>query len=282
MLIKGKAIAENLNLETARLVSNLKNQNITPHLGVVLVGNDRPSLTYVKKNGQLAEKLGIKFDLFNFDENISQEKLLSEIKDIQEKNNLSGLIIQLPIPEHLYTPEILNAVNPDIDIDCLTNQNIGKLMLNNAKFTPPTPQAVLEILKSLDLDLDNLKSKNVTIIGAGALVGKPLAAMLINAKASVATCNSSTKNTKQKCLDADIIITGVGTNKFLVDETMVHKDSIVIDTGIWFDNDNKMHGDVDYKAIQDKVAHVTPTPGGVGPITVACLLRNVVISAQNK
>lgn len=279
MLIKGRAIAEKINIKTAELVQNLKQDNIIPHLGVVLVGDDKPSLTYVKKKGELAEKLGIKFDLFRFDNTISQQDLLSEIKDIQDNNNLSGLIIQLPIPEHLYTPEILNAVNPDIDIDCLTHQNIGKLMLHNALFTPPTPQAVLEILSDLDVELT---SKNITIIGAGALVGKPLAAMLINAKASVTTCNSSTKNTKQKCLDADIIITGVGANKFLVTSDMVHKDSIVIDTGIWFDEHNKMHGDVDYKSIKDKVAHVTPTPGGVGPITVACLLRNVAISAQNK
>ncbi len=275
MLLLGKPIAQKIHQQTKLLVDKLKQKNITPSLGVVLVGDDKPSLTYVKKKGELAEKLGIKFDLFKFDADISQQELLIEIRNIQNDNNLSGLIIQLPIPEHLYTPEILNAVKPEIDIDCLTHTNVGKLMLHNPTFIPPTPQAVIEMLLSINVDV---KGKNVTIIGAGALVGKPLTAMLINAKASVTTCNSSTKNTKQKCLDADIIITGVGANKFLIDQTMVHKDSIVIDTGIWFDDDNKMHGDVDYKNIVDKVAYVTPTPRGVGPITVACLLRNVAIS----
>jgi len=276
MLINGLQIAASINVETAALVQQLKQSNITPHLGVVLVGDDKASKTYIKKKGELANSLGITFSLFSFDKDISQQKLLDEIKDIQKKNNLSGLIIQLPIPQHLYTPEILNAVDSSIDIDCLTNQNIGKLLLNNAIFTPPTPQAVFETLNSLSVDV---AGKNVTIIGVGSLVGKPLVAMMINAKASVTTCNSSTKDTKQKCLQADIIITGVGAGKFLVDHTMVHKDSIVIDTGIWFEQ-NKMYGDVDVEDIKDIVQYVTPTPGGIGPITVACLLRNVVVSAR--
>jgi methylenetetrahydrofolate dehydrogenase (NADP+)/methenyltetrahydrofolate cyclohydrolase len=274
-LIDGKKIAEKILAETAKKVLTLKKKNITPKLGVVLIGNDPSSETYVRRKQAAAEKIGVKFELHRFSNSIKNSKIIEEIKKIQAKNNLSGLIIQLPVPEKLYTPELFNVVNHTIDVDCLTDVNLGKLVMNTQTIQPPTAGAVLKILEELNLDL---VGKNVCIVGMGILVGKPLANLLINARASVTTCNSKTKNLKQKCLAADIIVSGVG-KKNLIRGNMVKKGAIVIDSGISFEN-GKLSGDVNVNEVLKNAKFVTPTPGGVGPITVALLLYNTVLCAE--
>ncbi len=273
--IDGKQIAEYIHTKTKQMVTECVEKGVTPHLGVVFVGDDKPSAMYVRKKGEAAEKLGIRFDLFTYPEDITEIELMKEMKRIQAENQLTGLIVQLPIPDHLYTPTVLNAISPDIDVDCLTNENQGKLLMNTQEILPPTPAAVFSVLESLNVDL---AGKNVTLIGVGALVGKPLAVMCINARASVTTINTATRNTKEKCLAADIIITGVGRHGVLTGD-MVHDGTIVIDTGIDF-LDGKMVGDIVFDEIAEKASYVTPTPGGVGPITVAQLLHNTVLMAK--
>lgn len=274
-LIDGIKIAEKIYSQLKEEVKKLKKKKITPKLGVILVGNHKPSETYVRKKEQAALAAGIGFTLKRFKADISEKKLTEEIKKIQATEKLSGLIIQLPLPEKLYTPVILNAVNPNIDVDCLTDANIGKLVMRTNYLFPPTPYAVITILNELK---QKIAGKNITIIGMGALVGKPLAIILANEGASVTTCNSRTKNITQKCLDADIIVTGVG-KKDLLRGKMVKKGAIVIDTGIVFDK-GKMFGDVNREEVLKKASHLTPTPGGVGPITVALLLANTVACAK--
>jgi methylenetetrahydrofolate dehydrogenase (NADP+)/methenyltetrahydrofolate cyclohydrolase len=274
-LIDGKKIAEKILAETAKKVLTLKKKNITPKLGVVLIGNDPSSETYVRRKQAAAEKIGVKFELHRFPNSIKNSKIIEEIKKIQTGNNLSGLIIQLPVPEKLYTPELFNVVNHTIDVDCLTDVNLGKLVMNTKTIQPPTAGAVLKILEELNVDL---VGKNVCIVGMGILVGKPLANLLINARASVTTCNSKTKNLKQKCLAADIIVSGVG-KKNLIHGNMVKKGAIVIDSGISFEN-GKLSGDVNVNEVLKNAKFVTPTPGGVGPITVALLLYNTVVCAE--
>ena len=204
-------------------------------------------------------------------------ELVQEVDRIQREEKLSGLIVQLPLPEPLYTSEVLNAIPSHIDVDCLTNTNLGRLIMNTATIVPPTPGAVMSILHHLNVDL---VGKNVTVVGVGALVGKPLSIMFMNARASVTTCNSATKDMKKKCLTADIIVTGVG-KKDLLRGSMVKKGAIVIDTGIAYD-EGKMHGDVSMKEVEKKARFVTPTPGGVGPLTVAHLLYNTVLCAEKQ
>ncbi len=274
-LIDGKKIAEKILAETAKKVLALKKKNITPKLGVILIGNDESSETYVRRKQAAAEKIGVKFELHRFPNSIKNSKIIEEIKIIQTKNNLSGLIIQLPVPEKLYTPELFNAVNPTIDVDCLTDINSGRLVMNTQTIQPPTAGAILKILAELNVDL---VGKNVCIVGMGILVGKPLANLLINARASVTTCNSKTKNLKQKCLAADIVVSGVG-KKNLIRGNMVKKSAIVIDSGISFVN-GKLSGDVNVVEVLKNAKFVTPTPGGVGPITVALLLYNTVACAE--
>lgn len=274
-LINGKIIADRILEQSKTDIEKLKKQGIVPSLAVLLVGDDKPSKTYVSKKGKAARAIGIDFKLHELLADTKKEDIISKVREIQNEEKLSGLIVQLPLPHPECTAEVLNAINPVADVDCLTDINLGKLVMNKQKLLPPTPAAVLQILKELKVELPG---KNVTIMGMGPLVGKPLAIMMMNARASVSTCNSITKDTREKCLNADIIVTGVG--KFgILTGNMVSENAIVIDTGVDFVN-KKMTGDVDLESFSDKNVWMTPTPGGVGPITVAKLLSNTVLAAS--
>ena len=275
ILISGKNIAAQIEAEVKERVSQLKTKKRVVKLDVFLVGENKASETYVGVKGKAAERVGIEFSLHRFPADISADKLILEIKKIQKKT--FGLLIQLPLPENLYTPDILNCIDPNVDVDCLTHENLGRLVMNSQFLSPPTPAAVLSAIKSTG---ENLTGKNITIIGTGALVGKPLAIMLVNSGASVTTCNSRTKNIKEKCLTADIIITGVG-KKNILNGDMVKPGAIVIDTGFVYEIGVLM-GDVNFSEVEKIASYLTPTPGGIGPITVAELMRNTVICAERK
>ena len=274
-IINGKQIANEILEEVKTKIAQL---DFKPKLAVIFVGDDKPSQTYVRRKQEAAKYAGIDFEIYSFPTNIEKEKLVKNIKDIQKKEkNIRGMIVQLPLPEPLFTPEVLDAVNSDIDVDCLTNTNIGKLVMKTANFTPPTPQAVLEIFKSINLDV---KGKNITIVGAGALVGKPLSIMLLNKQATVTTCNEHTRDLKKILKKSDIIVSAVG-KKDLIRKSMLKKNVIIIDTGIAFAN-NKMYGDVNFEEAVKKAKFITPTPGGVGPITVSLLMKNLLTCSQKK
>jgi methylenetetrahydrofolate dehydrogenase (NADP+)/methenyltetrahydrofolate cyclohydrolase len=277
ILINGKQIAKDINQQTADAVKALKRRGFIPKLAVIFVGNHKPSATYIRKKQEMAEYVGMEFIIHNFPASVAKTELIKKIKELQKNKKISGVIVQLPLPERLYTPDVLNAINPELDVDCLTDTNSGKLVMGTSWLTPPTPTAVMEVLKNIKIDL---KGKNVTIVGTGALVGRPLAIMMMNAGASVITCNSRTNNTKEKCLEADIVVTAVG-KKDLLRGDMIQPDTVVIDTGIAFAN-RKMYGDANRSEILEKCSYLTPTPGGIGPITVALLLRNTLICAKRR
>lgn len=272
--INGRKIAKEIHKKTAAKVTELKEQGITPKLAVILVGDDAASKLYVKKKGQAAEKVGMDFELHEFPSDISQSDLEDEIQNIQSHASLSGLIIQLPVPPNFY-PTILNAVDPRVDVDCLTHDNLGKLVMKTNDIIPPTPGAVMSILENLEVDL---KGKHVAIVGAGVLVGKPLSIIMMNKEATVVTCNEFTENLKEETKKADIIVSGVG-KKHIITEDMVKYGAIVIDAGVDFEN-NQMFGDVDFENVGKIASHITPTPGGVGPLTVANLLWNTAVLAE--
>ncbi|MFA7314697.1 MAG: bifunctional 5,10-methylenetetrahydrofolate dehydrogenase/5,10-methenyltetrahydrofolate cyclohydrolase [Candidatus Magasanikbacteria bacterium] len=274
IIIDGKKIAQKILDEVKLEISKL---NFKPKLAVIFVGNDKPSQTYIRKKEEAAKYAGVNFEIYNFPAKIPKEELVDKIKKIQKDKNISGMIVQLPLPEPLYTSDVLNSVDPSIDVDCLTDTNIGKLVMKTADFTPPTPQAVLEIFKNIGL---NIKGKNITIVGAGALVGKPLSIILLNKEATITTCNEHTKNLVKTLKKSDIIISAVG-KKDLIRKTMLKKGVIIIDTGIAFTN-KKMYGDVNFDEAVKKASYITPTPGGVGPITVSLLLRNLLVCAKKK
>jgi methylenetetrahydrofolate dehydrogenase (NADP+)/methenyltetrahydrofolate cyclohydrolase len=277
-LIDGKALAEKILARTTTKIKQLKQKGQTPKLAVVLVGENPASEIYVKKKGEAAMNIGMDFILHRFPKTIKLPELLKALEELQHNPTLSGLIIQLPLPKHLPVTTVINAVKPEYDVDCLTDVNFGKLILNTYTIEPPTAGAIMEILNSLKL---NLAGKHVCVVGTGALVGKPVAIMLMNKEATVTTCNSSTKKLAEKCRTADIIITGVGKAN-LIKNSMIKKNAIIIDAGVSFNKKGKAVGDVNIEDVLKKVRFVTPTPGGVGPVTVARLLYNVVKLAEAK
>lgn len=276
-LINGKSIAEGILRETSEKVGILKEQNITPKLGVILVGKDKPSQTYVRKKEEAAKKVGMDFVLKQLCEESATQDVIKKIIELQNDNSLSGLIVQLPLPKHIDTNTVLNAINPKKDVDCLTYVNLGKLVMQTHIIVPPTPGAVMSVLNKIGAEL---KGKDVVIVGTGKLVGKPLAIMLMNEQATVTACNVFTKDIKEKCLKADIIVSAVG-KKNLIRKDMIKEGAIVIDTGVDFVK-GVMSGDVNVSDALSKASHVTPTPGGIGPITVSRLLYNTAICAFPK
>lgn len=275
-IIDGKSIASRINTDVEAQVKQLKQAGIQPKLGVVLVGDDKSSHTYVKKKQQLAEAVGVDFALYYFPADTPQKKVLSAMKSAQKHDELTGMIVQLPLPEGFDQATILNAVQADKDVDGLSDISAGQVLMGTNTIVPPTPGAILSIIDELNYDV---AGKTITVVGMGALVGKPLSMLLVNRHASVITCDSLTPDIKQKTRMSDIVITGVGKAN-LITKNMIRRGTIVIDAGIDFVGKN-MVGDVDFEKVQKKAVAITPTPGGVGPITVAKLIENTVVMAAN-
>lgn len=277
ILINGKELGEKILSSLKIEITKLKKQGITPKLAIVQVGDHQPSKTYIKRKKEAAQSIGVDFELHSYPAETSKEDIIGHIKKIQKDKKLSGLIVQLPLPEPLFTAEVLNAIDTELDVDCLTDGQLGKLVMKTNTIAPPTPGAVCEILEMLNIEV---KGKHAVIVGAGALVGKPLSIMLANKLATVTVCNIHTKKLKSITKTADILISAVG-KKDLITKSHIKKGCIVIDTGIVF-KDKKMYGDVDFARVSKKASYITPTPGGVGPITVALLLKNTVTQAKKR
>lgn len=275
-IVDGRKIASAILTDLKPMVETIKKQGGVA-LAVVMVGDDKPSQTYVKKKGESAQEIGAGFFKFPYPANIKKEDLIKEIKKIQAENKLSGLIIQLPLPEALrpFTREIVNQINQNIDVDCLTDESLGKVLMGTNILVPPTPGAMLEILKFHQIDLTG---KSVVIIGKGNLIGRPLTALLLHQPVNFIVLGKECSDLSVYTKTADIIFTGVGKNGILNGQ-MIKKGAIVIDAGVSFMG-QKMLGDIDFESVKEKAELVTPTPGGVGPITVAKLLENTVISAE--
>jgi len=276
-IIDGKQISTNILATLKAEVKKLHKQNITPKLGVIYVGGDKPSATYIRRKQEASESIGVAFELHQYDKDITEDQLKKEIIRIQKDTSLSGLIVQLPLPHHLDTMNIVNTIHPDLDVDCLGDTAIGRLVTRTNTLTPPTPAAVCAVVQSLDYPL---QGKHVVIVGAGPLVGKPLSIMLVNQEATVTICNVHTPKLASYTKKADVLVSAVGKRN-LITTKHVKRGSIVIDTGICFEN-KIMYGDTDFEKVKKKVAYITPTPGGIGPITVALLLKNTVTQALQK
>lgn len=271
IIVDGKKIAQKIQ---NRVSADIKQYSLKPVLAVVLVGDDKASLTYVGKKQEAAEAAGIKFLLYKFSGNISTDKLVLEILKIQ-KAFLSGIIVQLPLPATIDKKQVLNQLNPAIDVDFLSWVSLGKLMVGDTDILPPAPAAVLEILKEYKV---SLKGKHVVIVGQGDLIGKPLTNILVKLPITLTTCNKETKDLVSHTRQADILVTGVG-KKDLIRGSMIKKGAVVIDAGTVFYK-GRMMGDINLMEVSKKASLVTPTPGGVGPITVAKLLENTVAIAK--
>jgi len=277
MLIDGRRIAEKINKITAGKVKKMLKRGCRPTIAVFLVGHRPESEVYVKQKEKLAKKLGFVFKLKRLPANVRQSALVAAITRLQNKKTVSGIIVQLPLPKHVDAYKTLSCLKPETDIDCLSDVSLGRLILANHIVEPPTAGAALEILKDLRVDLGG---KKIVVIGSGLLVGKPLVILLMNEQATVIVANKSTKNLSAVCRQADIIISGAG-QKNLIKPNMVKKNAIVIDAGFSFQK-GKASGDADVAGLDKKGARVTPTPGGVGPITVARLMFNAAVCAEQR
>ncbi len=269
MIVDGNEIASYI---LARLTKQIELGQLRPHLAVVLVGSDPASMTYVRKKQEAAESIGVKFSLYKFPADITTEQLIAEIHQIQAQN-LSGIIIQLPLPPTLDKRRVLNELDPEIDVDYLSWESLGKLVIGENQLVPPTPGAILEVLNFHKVPL---KGQHVVLVGQGELIGKPLANLLIQMPVTLTVCGRETKNLSEFTKQADILITGVG-KAHLITADMVKKDVVVVDAGVSFKG-KKMFGDVKFDEVSQLASLITPTPGGVGPITVAKLLENTVLN----
>ena len=271
-IVNGNEIAQKI---LNRLKSQIRLQNLRPHLAVILVGSDPASATYVRKKQEAAQSIGVKFSLYRFPNNIKESQLISKIKSIQ-RQKLSGIIVQLPLPKNLDKKKILNALKPNLDVDFLTWESLGKLVISDNVLVPPSPGAVLEILNYYKIPL---RGKHIVLVGQGDLIGKPLTNLFIHMPVTLTTCNKDTRNLKELTRRAGILISGVG-KAHLISADMVKSGAIVIDAGVSFVG-KKMYGDVDFEKVAKVASLITPTPGGVGPITVAKLLENTVKNARH-
>ena len=286
-IIDGKKISEDILNEITLEVEQRTNKGYkTPHLAAILVGDDGPSQTYVNSKINACKEVGFKSSLFKYDNNITEEKLLEEIEKINNDDDIDGFIVQLPLPNSINQENILNCVNPNKDVDGFHPLNYGKMTLGIDSFVPATPHGILELIKRYKIDLNG---KKCLVIGRSQIVGRPISILLSQSKefcnATVTLAHSRTLNLNELTLDADVIISAIGRPEFLT-ENMVKEGSIIIDVGISRvkdDNSNKGYkivGDVDFKNVSKKTSFITPVPGGVGPMTIAMLLRNTLVACR--
>ena len=267
-------IRENVQVE----VKKLQKKDITPGLAVILVGEDPASAAYVKMKSKACKDAGIYGIVHEMPETISQDKMLEIIEMMNQNPNIDGILVQLPLPKQIDTTVILEAIDPSKDVDGFHPYNVGRVVAGLDGFVPATPYGVMKLLEEYDIDP---KGKNVCIVGASNIVGKPMATLMLNANATVDICHIYTKDLKAHTLNADIICVGVGVVN-LIKEDMVKDGAIIIDIGINRLENGKLTGDVDFEAVSTKCSYITPVPGGVGPMTIAMLLENTIKSAKNR
>ena len=261
----------------SRAVTQLKSEGLIPCLATVLIGDDSASATYVKNKHNACEKIGIKTKDHKLSSETTQDELNQIIDNLNQDKDVHGILVQLPLPNHLNEFTTVSRILPLKDVDGLTPQNVGLLAIGKSILKPCTPSGIMEMFYYYKIELEG---KNVVLINRSNLIGKPLYHLLLQNNATVTTCHSKTKNLKEICQTADIVITGVGyRTKFTLTSDMIKKDSIVIDVAI-SSQDGKLVGDADFDDVIQKASFVTPVPGGVGPMTVAMLLKNTVTAAS--
>jgi methylenetetrahydrofolate dehydrogenase (NADP+) / methenyltetrahydrofolate cyclohydrolase len=277
ILLDGKALSEKIKEEVKVEVAQLvEEKHITPGLAVILVGSDAASATYVASKAKSCKNAGIYSVVHEMPDSITQEELLETIEMMNKNPKLDGILVQLPLPKHIDTTIVLEAINPLKDVDGFHPYNVGRMVSNLDSFLPATPFGVMRMFEEYGIELSG---KNVVVIGSSDIVGKPMASLLINAKATVTVCNSRTKDLASHTKAADIVVIAVGV-PYLLKADMIKEGAIVIDVGINRLDTGKLVGDADFEDCKSKCSHITPVPGGVGPMTIGMLLKNTLKAAK--
>ncbi|MEE1219277.1 MAG: bifunctional methylenetetrahydrofolate dehydrogenase/methenyltetrahydrofolate cyclohydrolase FolD [Ruminococcus sp.] len=276
-IIDGKKVSaevkEQVKIETQQLKDNY---GITPGLAVVIVGDDPASRVYVNNKKKACEAVGFKSEEYALPAETTQDELMKLVDELNNNKDINGILVQLPLPKHLDDKAVIEAINPIKDVDAFHAVNVGKIMLGEYDFLPCTPAGVMEMLHSYEIPVSG---KNCVVIGRSNIVGKPMAMLLLHENGTVTICHSRTQNLAEICSQADILVAAVGRPKF-VSADMVKEGAVVIDVGIHRQDDGKLCGDVDFENVKDKCSYITPVPGGVGPMTIATLMKNTLKAAK--
>ena len=277
-IIDGKVISAAVKEEVAKEVAELKTRGIIPGLAVIIVGDDPASRVYVNNKKKACEQLGMLSREYTMPAETTEDELLSLIKELNADPEINGILCQLPLPSHLNEELVINTIIPEKDVDAFHPHNVGKIMIGNYDFLPCTPAGIMEMLKYENIDLSG---KECVVIGRSNIVGKPMSMLLLHKNGTVTVCHSRTKNLKEVCLRADILVAAVGRANFVTAD-MVKEGAVVIDVGINRLENGKLCGDVNFAEVAPKASYITPVPGGVGPMTIATLMKNTLTAAKKQ
>lgn len=275
-ILDGKKTAQKVKDALKERVEQLKKDGLTPGLAVIIVGNDSASRVYVNNKKKACEYVGIHSEEYALPEETTQDELIALVKKLNEKKDIHGILCQLPLPKHINEEAVINAIDPQKDVDAFHPVNVGKIMIGNFDFLPCTPAGVMELIDESGIDLTG---KHCVVVGRSNIVGKPQAMLLLHRNATVTICHSKTENLSQVCRTADVLVVAVGRAK-MVDESYIKEGAVVIDVGMDRDENGKLCGDVDFDSACKKAGYITPVPGGVGPMTIATLMKNAVTAAE--
>lgn len=271
-IIDGKKISAEIKEELKEQAAQLKEAGVEGTLAVIQVGDDPASSVYVRNKKKACEYIGIHSKAFELPESVTQDELLKLIADLNADDSVNGILVQLPVPDHIDEKKIINAISPDKDVDGFHPQSVGSLTIGQPGFVSCTPAGIIELLKRSGVEIDG---KNCVIAGRSNIVGKPMALLMLRENATVTIAHSHTKNLKEICRQADILIVAIGKKEFITGD-YIKEGAVVIDVGIHRDENNKLSGDVKYEEAEKKASMITPVPGGVGPMTIAMLMHNCV------
>lgn len=278
VIIDGKELAKKIRANLKIECEELKKKNINSKLAVIMVGDDPASKIYVRNKSRACEDVGIEYEEYLLDANITQKELIELIQKLNNDKTVNGILLQSPIPSNLDINEAFRTISPEKDVDGFNPVNVGKLVLNQDTFVSCTPYGIMKMFEEYNIDLTG---KNVVILGRSNIVGKPLIHCCLNKNATVTSCHSKTQNLAQKAREADILISAIGKANF-VTEDMVKENAVVIDVGINRLDNGKITGDVDFENVKEKASYITPVPGGVGPMTIAMLMNNVIKATKRQ
>ena len=274
--IDGKEVSAAVREQIAAEVSELKAKGITPGLAVIIVGNDPASRVYVNNKKKGCEQVGMNSFEYALPEETTTDELIALIEKLNNDKSVNGILCQLPLPRHLDETAVINAISPLKDVDAFHPVNVGKIMTGDYDFLPCTPAGIMEMLDYENIDIEG---KTCVVIGRSNIVGKPMSMLLLHKNGTVTICHSRTKNLKEVCASADILVAAVGRANFVTAD-MVKDGAVVLDVGINRMEDGKLCGDVDFAAVAEKTSYITPVPGGVGPMTITMLLKNTLAAAK--
>lgn len=274
-LLMGKEVSQRIKDEIKEEVQKLKKQGINPGLAVIIVGDDPASRVYVNNKKKACDYCGILSEEYALSADTTQDELLALIEKLNNNEHISGILCQLPLPKHIDEQAVINTINPQKDVDAFHPVNVGKIMTGDYDFVPCTPAGVMELIKESGIDVTG---KECVIVGRSNIVGKPMSMLLLHKNGTVTVCHSKTVNLKEKVKRADILVAAVGKPNFITAD-MIKEGAVVIDVGINRIAPKKLVGDVDFESAQQVAAAITPVPGGVGPMTIAMLMKNTVKAA---